>query len=576
MGFAGEEYAGTSNFISGEAIDGYISGAEIFIDQNFNFKKDGHEYVATTAEDGSFTIDVIGDAYECLVNRPIVANVPVGAIDSTTGEVTEAYQMILPSISDAGAAQVVISPFTTIFSEAIIKGKEEAKLKDELTQDQACGTVGNNLASEISTRITELKDSIESTYGISYETILGDFIEAGASGVVSETNAQNVAAFFSPIKQLQDGISSAMTSELGLPITANITFEEEVLDMVFGGEVLSELPINFYSVYTTEPNDLGWRREVSFRANGAKVDNQGKIKAYKCLNNPASDCESLNLNLENLGNFSQDYRQTVAFYYGLGNGDSVTIGNATGLMVVDASDVKYFGESNGSDLFACGTEEQIQLRGDSVDGLSWEYKYQTNYDESSGDKNGCQTSQSLRRGSIEILLRDESSNIVIGTQYIMPDMANTSLFSTTPVKLIENFESIDPKAILTEISTFPSSINDIEEGRSKLSGNETLEYSWRENYESGSFKTQYTLTVYATNNTNSDQLIINEYDDGNTTPTSTTEIQGAEAIQRLAEHLNSQSDSATAIFYTKQSIEGEAIDGYIEVQKYILIKTLIL
>ena len=27
--------------------------------------------------------------------------------------------------------------------------------------------------------------------------------------------------------------------------------------MVFGGEVLSELPINFYSVYTTEPNDLG-------------------------------------------------------------------------------------------------------------------------------------------------------------------------------------------------------------------------------------------------------------------------------------------------------------------------------
>ena len=265
-----------------------------------------------------------------------------------------------------------------------------------------------------------------------------------------------------------------------------------------------------------------------------------------------------------MGNFSQDYRQTVAFYYGLGNGDSVTIGNATGLMVVDASDVKYFGESNGSDLFACGTEEQIQLRGDSVDGLSWEYKYQTNYDESSGDKNGCQTSQSLRRGSIEILLRDESSNIVIGTQYIMPDMANTSLFSTTPVKLIENFESIDPKAILTEISTFPSSINDIEEGRSKLSGNETLEYSWRENYESGSFKTQYTLTVYATNNTNSDQLIINEYDDGNTTPTSTTEIQGAEAIQRLAEHLNSQSDSATAIFYTKQSIEGEAIDGYIE------------
>ena len=41
--------------------------------------------------------------------------------------------MILPSISDSGASTVVISPFSTIFSEAIIKAKEEANIKDELT-----------------------------------------------------------------------------------------------------------------------------------------------------------------------------------------------------------------------------------------------------------------------------------------------------------------------------------------------------------------------------------------------------------------------------------------------------------
>ena len=43
-GWSDEDHVGAVNTISGEAIDGYISGAEIFIDKNFNFKKDGDEY----------------------------------------------------------------------------------------------------------------------------------------------------------------------------------------------------------------------------------------------------------------------------------------------------------------------------------------------------------------------------------------------------------------------------------------------------------------------------------------------------------------------------------------------------
>ena len=184
-------------------IDGYISGAEIFIDQNFNFKKDSHEYVATTAEDGSFTIDVVGDAYECLINRPIVANVPVGAEDSTLGTVDEAYTMILPSINDAGSSTVVISPFTTLFSDAIVKERGMQELKDELTQDEGCGSLGNTVAQEVSSSIESLKNTIETTYGVSYETLLGDFIEDGADGVVSESTAQNIATFLPPIEELR-------------------------------------------------------------------------------------------------------------------------------------------------------------------------------------------------------------------------------------------------------------------------------------------------------------------------------------------------------------------------------------
>ena len=61
----------------------------------------------------------------CINARPIVADIPVGAID-TLGEVTEAYQMILPSKNDAGSNAIVISPFTSLLTEAILKGKNEA------------------------------------------------------------------------------------------------------------------------------------------------------------------------------------------------------------------------------------------------------------------------------------------------------------------------------------------------------------------------------------------------------------------------------------------------------------------
>ena len=98
VGFSSEEFLGTLNSIKGEAIDGYISGANVFVDQNFNFKKDINEYDATTDSNGGFEIDVLGNRYECLLNRPIIADVPVGAVDSTLGEVTEPYEMILPSI----------------------------------------------------------------------------------------------------------------------------------------------------------------------------------------------------------------------------------------------------------------------------------------------------------------------------------------------------------------------------------------------------------------------------------------------------------------------------------------------
>ena len=575
-GYSSEEFLGTSNTIEGEAIDGYISGATIFIDQNFNFLRDSNEYTATTDNLGGFQIDVLGNNYECLLNRPIIADVPVGAVDSTLGEVTQAYEMILPSINDAGSQNVVISPFTSLLSEAIIKGKQDANLKEELSYADSCGSTGNSLASSISTNINEIKNTLETTYGITLSTLLGDFIENGPNGKVSETTAQNIANFFSPMKELKDNISTFMTNTLGIPVTANISFERGVIDQIFGDESLTDLPLNFYSIYSTDPNDLGWRREVSIKANGARVDLDGKINAFKCLENTGSvgdyACDSSILDLDNLGRLSEDYRQTVAFYYGDGGGSPVTIGKASGLMVVDASDVKYFFTSEGEDRFACSTEEQIQLRGSNSADINWEYKYQTNYNEYNTNINACAntdgSTSNIRRGSIEILRRDVSDIVQISTAYVIPNIDDSSLFTSTPKKLIENFETVDPKGILTEISTFPADYGNLNEARALLTGKEELQFTWSEKYdESGNFKTQYILKIYSNSHPDNaqDALTVSNYEDGNLTPITSSSYEGAEALNVFDSHLANRSDQNTRDFYAGvNTIEGEVIDGYID------------
>ena len=126
-GLSGEDYLGTESVkdnrvsIQGKTIDGYISGATVFVDVNFNQVKDPGEYSATTDTNGVFELLIDANDEACVNARPLVADVPVGANDSTLGEVTEAYQMLLPSKNDSGSNSLVISPFTSLLTEAILK-----------------------------------------------------------------------------------------------------------------------------------------------------------------------------------------------------------------------------------------------------------------------------------------------------------------------------------------------------------------------------------------------------------------------------------------------------------------------
>ena len=181
---------------TGKALDGYLIGAKVFIDQNFNFKFDEGEIIGTSDENGAFSIPVNDDSiYQCLASRPIVVDVPVGAVDTSRGEVTQAYKMALPSINDAGTDSIIISPFTNLLSNAITKAKSDSGIKEDLSVNDGCGSVADGIASKISSEVSQIIEAIEQSLGVTYADLLTDFVADESNQYITTSAAENLADF---------------------------------------------------------------------------------------------------------------------------------------------------------------------------------------------------------------------------------------------------------------------------------------------------------------------------------------------------------------------------------------------
>ena len=131
----------------GRVIDGYIEGANVFIDFNWNLKQDEGEPSATTNDEGKYEFsndnnefDAINEiSLECIMDRPQIVQVPVGAVDLDRGVVDEDFTLYLVpgGISDGITNNPTIygnltniSPFTGIFLDFIIEAKNELNITD--------------------------------------------------------------------------------------------------------------------------------------------------------------------------------------------------------------------------------------------------------------------------------------------------------------------------------------------------------------------------------------------------------------------------------------------------------------
>jgi len=110
--------------LSGTVIDGYIQGAIVCLDTNSNQKCDGPtiDPQAVTASDGSYSFSYTGN----IAGMHVIAEVPVGAVDSDLGAITQPYSMLAPAAAESKSAPSVITPLTTMVSSEMLANKTNA------------------------------------------------------------------------------------------------------------------------------------------------------------------------------------------------------------------------------------------------------------------------------------------------------------------------------------------------------------------------------------------------------------------------------------------------------------------
>ena len=549
-----------AEIFSGKAIDGYVSGANIFIDQNYNFQQDAGEYSATTDSNGEFSISVDSSIASCLKARPIIANVPVGAVDSTLGTVEQAYQMILPSIDDTGSSLIVISPFTSLFAEAILSSKSD--ISEDLTVSEGCQSDGDAIASKISSRIDELKTSIESNFGITYEQLISDFIE-NPTDDVDEASAQNIAKLLPYLQIIDTQVSDYLTESFNKNIRANVSLSEDSLSIIFGGSNYEKLPLDFYSNYETRPNGEGWYRSETLDASGAFISKDGVLSREDCSETDTTLCDVTELSLENIANTSTSYRKTSSFSKSTPvNFDELGITN--GSLSVSSSISSAWRDNSenwnqpSSRTRECQKTESINFSTGNTDtDQYWTQFYYSNYSQGF-EKADC---NDVRHYYAPILnastFLSDSSGSSLGAQYYIFDVLRSGISSNLPYDFVEDSVNVNPELVVKDIAVLPRMFKDLDTIRGLFRGDDYVLFGYDKNSA---------LTAYFEAGTNPSNDMFWDFElEG-------SRIYGQAArtafFNRLKEDSNLTEDFYGESAPTNTSVLGRIANSYIEITDY--------
>ena len=327
--------------ITGNVIDGYVSGAKVFIDENFNLTFDEGELNAETDENGAYVLkganerfiqlgyieaiegsddvnllveqELLDAFYACWRDRPIVADIPEGANDSSTGLVREPYQMVLPaSISRFvyGDDVLNITPFTNFLVNAVQTVIVENEI--ELTLEQGCSDDGDAVQELVTGEVNALLDDFQDTYGFTFEDLVSNFMEEIRNDKITEENAQIIASWLPKFLAIKTQVGEEMSTTFEKSVYPQFNIEDSSKAALINGTDPEEVAVGFNSFFKGPENDNGWYYTHYITSWGSKLNKTGELIPFKCADGTPS-CNISSYSLDDYYNASAYWMNRVEF-----------------------------------------------------------------------------------------------------------------------------------------------------------------------------------------------------------------------------------------------------------------------
>lgn len=187
-GSGGDNGGSPSSNITGLAIDGYVGGATVFLDENFNGELDAGEPSALTVDGtGTYELSVTENAV-CNDHAPIVVKVPAGALDDDApgGVVDKAYTMTLPPVAFSSVTTGNVTPITSkVWDQVAVQAKREG-----LTL--TCSGLANptsELSKWMEEQVSGAEDQVETELGITTADMYSDYVASNNTALHNTAKA---------------------------------------------------------------------------------------------------------------------------------------------------------------------------------------------------------------------------------------------------------------------------------------------------------------------------------------------------------------------------------------------------
>ena len=227
-------------------IDGYISGANIFIDLNWNLIQDTNEpsaYEDSENDEYYFEIDdfnsIVDFTVECARDRPRVAEIPVGAVDSERGVVEDEYEMYFfpyyASTGEQGEYRANVTPLTSLFMSYISGNLGNPNIEDI----DGCQQEANDIGEQVIDKVLEVMNQLSNRFEIDVVTFYDDFIASG------DEQLQSYGELIVDFLKVTNKISYLLEVEYEIDMRTQV--DTRLVETILSGESFDEVEFALFS-----------------------------------------------------------------------------------------------------------------------------------------------------------------------------------------------------------------------------------------------------------------------------------------------------------------------------------------